>query len=178
MAASSIESPVNAASPVQDAVGSRDDVSTSATGDDVPFDTAAWQPGKVHTVHSPKEFKAFVMEHSGVKPVMLMCKAQGCRPCKVFSRTFARHAEANPDIVCLNVIGDETKALRRMMVLLGVKMTPSFFVYRDTEQVHSHSGNSEEKLLEAIDVARGVDGGAASTQPEGAGGDSSNADGS
>jgi hypothetical protein len=77
-----VSSPSEAASPVQDAVNaSRDDVPSSSTGSvdgsDVPFDISEWQPGKVHTVHSPKEFKAYVMEKSDQHPVMLMCKAQG-----------------------------------------------------------------------------------------------------
>ena len=72
----------------------------------------------------------------------------------MFSRTYARHAEANPKVICLDVVGDESKALRRMMILLGVKMTPSFFTYHNTEQIHAHSGNSEEKLEEAMSKAR------------------------
>jgi hypothetical protein len=86
----------------------------------------------------------------------MMCKARGCRPCKVFSRTFARFAEGNPEVVFLSVVGDATPALRRMMLLLGVKTTPWFVTYREKEMIHQHSGNSEENLQGALGVAYGT----------------------
>jgi hypothetical protein len=156
-----------ATSPVQRAVTQKSMGSAAhpAPDPDAPpaFDINAWTPGKVHTVHSPQEFKAFVLERSGERPVVLMCKAQGCRPCKVFSRTYVRWAEANPEIICLDVIGDESKALRRMMILLDVKMTPSFFAYRYSDQIEAHSGNSDEKLEHMMAVA------AATMRPGGGG---------
>ena len=93
------------------------------------------------------------MERSHVRPIIMMCKARACRPCKVFSRTYAKAAGANPDVIFLSVVGDETPALRRMMVLLGVKSTPFFVTYRNAEQIHQHGGNSDEKLQKALDIA-------------------------
>lgn len=93
------------------------------------------------------------MERSAERPIIMMCKARACRPCKVFSRTYAKAADANQDVIFLSVVGDETPALRRMMVLLGVKSTPFFVTYRNSEQIHQHGGNSDEKLQKALDIA-------------------------
>jgi hypothetical protein len=152
----SLSTPVTT-SPVQEAIcvspkGPKS-MQESDDGSNIPFDINKWTPGKVHDIKSPPEFKAFVMERSSERPLILMCKAQACRPCKVFSRTYARHAAANPEIIFLSVVGDETRALRRMMILLKVGTTPTFVTYRQCSLIHTHSGNSEEKLQAALDVA-------------------------
>jgi hypothetical protein len=101
----------------------------------------------------PHHTYRFVFELSVKRPIIMMCKARACRPCKVFSRVFSRFAADNPEVVFLMVTGDGTAALRRMMLLLRVTATPWFVTYRDKELIHQHSGNSEEKLQAALDVA-------------------------
>ena len=130
------------------------DPTASTSGVELPpFDAAeAWTPGEVYDVQAPSEFKAFALQLSHERPVMLMCKAKACRPCKVFARTYARYAAANPEIVFLAVVGDASNELRRMMVLLKVASTPAFMTYRSEEKIHSHAGRSEEKMEAALDV--------------------------
>lgn len=122
--------------------------------DQPAFDAAAaWQPGTVFDVTHPSQFKAFGQQVSHERPVLLMCKAQACRPCKVFSRTYERYAAANPAVAFLSVVGDASPELRRMMILLKIGSTPSFVMFKDEQLVHQHSGRSDEKLDEALDKA-------------------------
>ena len=62
-------------------------------------------------LHSSQEFQDVIEQNPG-KLVVMMCKAQGCRPCKMFSRKFQRLAEQFEDAIFLDIMGDETKDTR------------------------------------------------------------------
>ena len=62
-------------------------------------------------LHSSVEFQDIIEQNPG-RLVVLMCKAQGCRPCKMFSRKFQRLAEQFQDAIFLDIMGDETKDTR------------------------------------------------------------------
>lgn len=62
-------------------------------------------------LHSAQEFQD-IIEHNPGSLIVLMCKAQGCRPCKMFSRKFQRLAEQFSDAVFLDIMGDETSDTR------------------------------------------------------------------
>ncbi|GAB4816320.1 hypothetical protein N2152v2_003366 [Parachlorella kessleri] len=104
---------------------------------------------RVSTVHSPAELEAVVAANMD-KLVVLMCKAKGCRPCKLFARKYARAADMYRDTVFLELFGDESKDTRALMVKMGIKVTPTFVLYRDGEKVHSHGGVNERNLHRAI----------------------------
>ncbi len=71
-------------------------------------------------------------------------------------------AERFPDCYLLEVTGDETPELRKLMMKWQVKTTPTFFLYRNGTMVDTVTGTSNNKLLNAIlnnlkDTERGRD---------------------
>ena len=62
-------------------------------------------------LHSSQEFQDVIEQNPG-RLVVLMCKAQGCRPCKMFTRKFQRMSEQYQDAIFLDIMGDETKDTR------------------------------------------------------------------
>eukprot|EP00887_Chlorella_sp_A99_P008290 scaffold12.g8290.t1 len=100
-------------------------------------------------VHSPSEFEA-LMAANADKLIVLMCKAKCCRPCKMFARKYKLVADHYADSVFCEIFGDESKDTRRMMVEMGVKVTPYFALYRGGARVHGHGGVNEANLHKAI----------------------------
>lgn len=84
------------------------------------------------------------------KLVVLMCKASHCKPCKRFAPTYQRMAELMPDTVLLEIMGDETQDTKKWMIGLGIKVTPTFRMYRGGEMVSSLTGAKVAKVLPAI----------------------------
>jgi thiol-disulfide isomerase/thioredoxin len=84
----------------------------------------------------------------------LICLEVGftfCRPCKAFARKYEKIAEEFPSIKFVFMNGNEngsTTVLARDV--LGIKTTPSFFLFRSGERLHFHSGAKEERLRNAI----------------------------
>jgi len=84
----------------------------------------------------------------------LICLEVGftfCRPCKAFARKYEKIAEEFPAIKFVFMNGNEngsTTVLARDV--LGIKTTPSFFLFRSGERLHFHSGAKEERLRNAI----------------------------
>lgn len=84
----------------------------------------------------------------------LICLEVGftfCRPCKAFARKYHQIAEQFPSVKFVYMNGNEngsTTILARDD--LGVKSTPSFFLFRAGEKLHFHSGAKEERLRNAI----------------------------
>lgn len=62
-------------------------------------------------LHSSQEFQDVIEQNPG-RLIVLMCKAQGCRPCKMFGRKFQRLAEQFEDAIFLDIMGDETNDTR------------------------------------------------------------------
>lgn len=54
--------------------------------------------------------------------VILMCKARSCRPCKMFTRKFQRMAERFAEVVCLEIMGDESNDTRKMMMSMQIRV--------------------------------------------------------
>ncbi|KAK9804758.1 hypothetical protein WJX72_003645 [[Myrmecia] bisecta] len=104
----------------------------------------------VTTVHSPEEFEELLAQHPG-QLVVLMCKAMACRPCKMFSRKYQRMAGAFQDCVFVDILGDESRETRNMMIKMNVRVTPTFRLYRNGEFVHSLGGINENNLRGAIE---------------------------
>eukprot|EP00954_Amorphochlora_amoebiformis_P024857 1369203-Amorphochlora_amoeboformis.AAC.1 len=74
----------------------------------------------------------FILEHIKT-PVVLMMAFHWCRPCKGFSRKYERFAEGFKDITFLKVYGDDTEETKLLVKSLGVKASPSFYIYKDGE---------------------------------------------
>jgi Thioredoxin len=80
---------------------------------------------------------------------------------QAFARKYHRMADQYPEAVFYEVVGDESKDLRGMMISMGVKVTPTFRLYRRGECVEKFGGVNEDNLRSAIDTqldlnARGV----------------------
>ncbi|PSC74643.1 thioredoxin [Micractinium conductrix] len=99
----------------------------------------------VTSVHSPEEFKD-ALAAAGERMVVLMCKAVHCRPCKLFAKTYAAAAAQYSDAHFYEILGDESKATRAMMIENKVRVTPTFLIFRNGERVHSHGGVNETNL--------------------------------
>jgi len=82
-----------------------------------------------------------VMNASGDKLVVLNCSATWCGPCKLFKPTYGLFAEEYADkATFLSVTGDLNGSTTKLMKRLGVKAVPSFFFYKNGEQVSTFSG--------------------------------------
>ncbi|DBB18683.1 TPA: hypothetical protein ACH3X3_000291 [Trebouxia sp. C0006] len=106
-------------------------------------------PPSVSSLHSSQEFQDVIEQNPG-RLIVMMCKAQGCRPCKMFGRKFQRLAEQFQDAIFLDIMGDETNDTRRLMMKLDVRATPTFFLYRDTRLGQTLTGINENNLRNAI----------------------------
>jgi thioredoxin 1 len=104
----------------------------------------------VARINAPEELKEELGRH-GSDLVVLMCKAHSCRPCKMFTRKFHRLAESYPDATFLEVYGDDTKELRKLMISMEIRVTPNFRLYRDGKLVHQLSGINETNLRNALE---------------------------
>lgn len=98
---------------------------------------------------SPEQFERALAQNAD-RLLVLMCKARSCRPCKIFSRKYARVADKYPDAVFMEVFGDDTMELRGLMMQLKIKATPTFKMFRNGVQVGSVTGANENKLLAAV----------------------------
>ncbi|PRW20350.1 Thioredoxin H2-2 [Chlorella sorokiniana] len=103
----------------------------------------------VVAVHSPEEFEDKLAANKD-KMVVLMCKATHCRPCKLFSKTYAAAARQYKDGLFMEIMGDESKATRQMMINWKVKVTPTFIIFRNGEKVHQHGGINETNMHRSI----------------------------
>ncbi|CAL5224555.1 g7257 [Coccomyxa viridis] len=84
--------------------------------------------------------------------VVLMCKAQSCRPCKMFARKYQRIAAdyASKGAIFLEILGDETSESRKLMIEMAIKVTPTFCIFHDKEIIRRVTGISEDNLKAAI----------------------------
>lgn len=81
---------------------------------------------------------------------VLMCKSKACRPCKMFLRKYMRLAERFPEVLMLDIYGDESPGTRKSMMEWQVKVTPTFRMYRGTDLVDISTGINEKKLGRAL----------------------------
>jgi thioredoxin-like negative regulator of GroEL len=68
----------------------------------------------------------------------------------MFARKYSRIAEKVPEVVFLDVIGDENDNTRRMMIQQKVKATPTFQLYRGGELVDTVTGTNDKKLTREV----------------------------
>lgn len=64
--------------------------------------------------------------------------------------TYHSFAERFADSVLLEVVGDESPELRKLMKTWEVKVTPTFRLLRDGQLVETVTGTGNSKLLKAI----------------------------
>mmetsp|Transcript_27599 Transcript_27599/g.70307 ORF Transcript_27599/g.70307 Transcript_27599/m.70307 type:complete len:175 (-) Transcript_27599:537-1061(-) len=112
-----------------------------------------WKPGKIVSVHGPADLDQVLKEHNG-KLCVLMCKASHCKPCMKFLTTYRSLAERFSDAVLMTITGDETPDTRKMMMERKVKVTPTFFLYRNGATLHTLTGTTSgalrDKMLDSL----------------------------
>jgi predicted NBD/HSP70 family sugar kinase/thiol-disulfide isomerase/thioredoxin len=103
-------------------------------------------------LHTEAEFDG-VLEEEGTsgRLVVLEVGFTFCRPCKKFEPLYKQFATRFPDARFLRINGNEnTEMVHIGRDRLGVKSSPSFYFFRNGEEVHRHSGAKAEKFEESI----------------------------
>ncbi|KAL6761969.1 hypothetical protein V8C86DRAFT_1806347 [Haematococcus lacustris] len=113
-----------------------------------------YRPGKTYMVADKAELDTFLAQTPDNpykdKLVILMAKSSHCRPCKKFQSVYNMLARRFADCLVLEVMGDASPDNRKMMMDMAVKVTPTFFLYRGGQRVHSLTGTSRGALARAI----------------------------
>lgn len=68
----------------------------------------------------------------------------------MFVRKYARMADAFPEVVMLEIYGDETPDTRRFMVEMKIKSTPTFVFSRGAAELGAATGVNDRKILRAV----------------------------
>lgn len=78
-------------------------------------------------------------------------RAQACRACKKFERTFETLADTHPNVRFIAVNLDQSANTQRLGVELQVEGTPCFIFYRGTSEVSRLKGANVIKFQKALD---------------------------
>eukprot|EP00798_Chlamydomonas_sp_ICE-L_P020007 gene20007-26721_t len=113
------------------------------------FDNSVFQYGRVFRVHSEDQINRFVKFHSD-RMVILQCKSTTCIPCQRFLHTYTMLAQRFGDSAFLEVYGDETPELRKLMTTWKISTTPTFRMYRNGILVQSIAGPKKAELTDEI----------------------------
>lgn len=116
--------------------------------------TFRWSHSHIACVHfvqisSDEAFNQLIAANPE-KLVVLMCKANGCRPCKQFRPKYLQLASLYPDAIFCEVVGDRNETTRNLMRSLKVRATPTFIMHRNNEVIHTHSGINGQKMVDAF----------------------------
>lgn len=111
------------------------------------------RPGEITRIVSPEELEE-VLRARRDAVVILKCKAKHCRPCMAFRRKYVRLAAGFRDVVFLEVFGDDTSQLRKLMMEFNVKATPTFRIYKEGELMTTVVGINEKKVSGALKEAQ------------------------
>lgn len=104
-------------------------------------------PGTVVTVHSAEQFEAIVNENP---IVVLEVTFKWCRPCKMFAKKYSDIARDFPGVVMLKVVGDESQTTKAMLQTLGIKLSPTFVLYKNQMRAKTVSGANDHKVRSMI----------------------------
>mmetsp|Transcript_5618 Transcript_5618/g.9782 ORF Transcript_5618/g.9782 Transcript_5618/m.9782 type:complete len:203 (+) Transcript_5618:1-609(+) len=107
--------------------------------------------GYILRVHSPTELETYTKQPpTSSKLSILMAKSSHCRPCMKFAATYNLLAERFSDAIVMEVMGDENPTTRKWMMDMKIKVTPSFFLYRDGKLLTTLTGTTRSALRDAI----------------------------
>ncbi|EEH55457.1 uncharacterized protein MICPUCDRAFT_60148 [Micromonas pusilla CCMP1545] len=110
----------------------------------------------VEIIHTMEEFNQVLDDADGTDQMtVLMVGVTYCKPCKAFTKKYADFAERFSAARFIKVFGNENKD---MTILcrdeLKVKSTPTFYFFRNKDQVHMHTGANagkfEKNILEKV----------------------------
>mmetsp|Transcript_23120 Transcript_23120/g.36953 ORF Transcript_23120/g.36953 Transcript_23120/m.36953 type:complete len:170 (-) Transcript_23120:200-709(-) len=75
-----------------------------------------------------------------------------CGPCKFMDSRFKKMSEDYPNVEFLKVTGDENLELKIVMALQGVKVLPTFDLFRSGKKLATVAGAKEKELKIAIEA--------------------------
>ena len=106
----------------------------------------------VEIIHTMNEYEQVLDDADGTDSLtVLMVGVTYCKPCKAFSKKYQDFADRFNGARFIKVFGNENKD---MTVLcrdeLKVKSTPTFYFFRNKEQVHMHTGANAGKFEKFI----------------------------
>jgi len=133
------------------------EMNTSGTGS-VTFDEfkAFWESiatsRPVTLIHSMAEYKNLLAEESASNRLLvLQVGFTYCKPCRAFEPKFHDMAERFPDARFFRLNGNENKEMVTIgRDILKVKRSPSFYLFRNGEQIFCWTGANEIKFEDAI----------------------------
>jgi len=110
------------------------------------------QGNAVEVIHTMAEYEQVLEDEDGTGSfVCVMVGVTYCKPCKAFSGKYKDFAERFSNARFLKIFGNENKDMTRLARdMLKVKSTPSFYILRDKEVVHFHSGANAGKFEKAM----------------------------
>ncbi|PRW05787.1 thioredoxin F- chloroplastic-like [Chlorella sorokiniana] len=127
----------------------RPGATAAAAGDAAAVSTEAPAAGKKLQEVTQADFYD-VIGAAGDRLVVVDCYTDWCGPCKMILPTlqqWAEELEGRCDIVKFNC----NKANKELGVKLGIKVAPTFLLYKRGEQVAMMTGAKAEQLRELID---------------------------
>ena len=104
-------------------------------------------------LHTESAVDQVLNEEMGTgRAVVLQVGFTSCNPCKKFLPHFEQSARTNREKArFVRIYGNENAStIHLARDRLAVKSTPTFFVFKDGEVTHMHSGSNEEKFDDAI----------------------------
>ena len=106
----------------------------------------------VEIIHTMEEYTQVMEDAAGTGQLtVLMVGVTYCKPCKAFSKKYGDFAERFSDARFIKVFGNENKDMTTLCRdELKVKSTPTFYFFRDDEQVHMHTGANAGKFEKFI----------------------------
>ena len=105
----------------------------------------------VEIIHTMEEYTQVMEDAAGTGQLtVLMVGVTYCKPCKAFSKKYGDFAERFSDARFIKVFGNENKDMTTLCDELKVKSTPTFYFFRDDEQVHMHTGANAGKFEKFI----------------------------
>lgn len=102
----------------------------------------------VEIIHTMEEFEQVLDDAEGTDQMtVLMVGVTYCKPCKAFTKKYADFAERFNGARFIKVFGNENKDMTMLCRdTLKVKSTPTFYFFRNSEQVHMHTGANAGKF--------------------------------
>jgi len=108
-----------------------------------------WKKKVVNEVKSMEEFQLLLQEEKG--PIILEVGFTFCKPCKKFDPKYKLFAEHYEDVLFLKVYGNRNESCKQLCKqILGVKATPTFYLYSDGKLVDKHIGIKEDPFRKKI----------------------------
>ena len=106
----------------------------------------------VEIIHTMEEYTQVIEDAAGTGGLtILMVGVTYCKPCKAFSKKYGDFADRFSDARFIKVFGNENKDMTTLCRdELKVKSTPTFYFFRENEQVHMHTGANAGKFEKFI----------------------------